>query len=371
MRILLAILFSTVWINLCGQTVYSSDEIVDCELLTLRTVNKLSDDFSYYQLDSLDLVINDWINQCGISECTQRLIILKNIMEGKPSAASIQTYFENYFHRILRNRIRDSRRIDYGYAYTGSKAYFGFVPLRHKIDSIVMEESVNLINTNSLNPDEKLICIIFSGDIEGFDKEIKKPEYNDGIIKQYMLEKIRDNGNGWLTYTLYTGFYKPLSSSDIFAYSPIVGVTFSSPLRNKLIVELGIKFRININDKSFNYYALGDTNNVNSDVSVFFGGLIGYKIYESKKLVLVPKFGIGLESVDTGISEKESKNEDETYYNIETIHLSLGLSAMTPVFRKSYIGVGINYHYCPYNTDHDLLTEFSNHLISTELFLRF
>jgi hypothetical protein len=149
------------------------------------------------------------------------------------------------------------------------------------------------------------------------------------------------------------------------------GLTFSSPLSNKLIVELGIKFRININDGSFNYYALGDTNHVNSDVSIFFGGLIGYKIYECKKFILIPKFGVGLESVSTGISEKMNNSQDKTYHDIETIHFSFGLSAMTPVFRKSYIGIGINYHYCPYQFDTNLYTKFDNNLISTEIFWRF
>lgn len=371
MRIILAILFLTIWNYSFGQNIKSTEEIVDCELLTLKTINKLSSDFKLNQLDSFDLIINDWIKQCGISECTQRLIILKNIKDKKASDASIQVYFENNFHRVLRNRIEDSKRINFGYIYSDSKAYFGFVPLRHQIDSIVVEESIKLLKTNTLNPDEKLICIMFSGDIEGFDKEIKKHEYNEGYIKQYLLKDYRDNNNRWLAFSIYTGFYRPISTNDIFSNSPMFGLTFSSPLSNKLIVELGIKFRININDGSFNYYALGDTNHVNSDVSIFGGVLIGYKIYESKKIILVPKFGIGIESVGTGISEKKNNSQDKTYHDVETIHLSFGLSAMTPVFRKSYVGVGINYHFCPYQLDKNLYTKFENNLISTEIFWRF
>jgi hypothetical protein len=293
------------------------------------------------------------------------------MMDKKPSDASIQTYFENNLQNVLRNRIEDSQRINFGYIYAGSKVYFGFVPLRHEIDSVVSEEAVKLLKTNALNPDEKLICMMFSGDIEGFDKEIKSHEYDDGYIKKYLLKNFRDNNNRWIAYTLYSGFYRPISSNGIFSYSPMFGLTFSSPLRNRLIVELGVKFRININDDSFNYYALGDTNHVNSDVSIFFGGYIGYKIYESKKLIIVPKFGIGLESVSTGISEKKKNSQDKTYYNVETIHLSLGVSAMKPVFRKNYLGIGMNYHYCPYHSVKNLLSKFDNNLVSAEIFWRF
>jgi hypothetical protein len=174
MRIILVILFFNIWINSFGQSKNSPYEILDCEQQTLKTINRLTEDFNQNQLDSFDIIINDWIKLCGISECTQRMIILKNIKDKKPSDISIQTYFENNLQRELRNRIEDSKRINFGYIYSDSKAYFGFVPLRHKIDSIVMEESLKLIKSNTLNPDEKLICTMFSLDIEGFDKEIKK-----------------------------------------------------------------------------------------------------------------------------------------------------------------------------------------------------
>lgn len=371
MRITLTILFWTFWISTFGQTRNSLPQIADCELLTTETINKLTNKFNLNQSDSIDFIINDWVKQCGISECTQRLIILKTIKDKKPSEAPIQTYFENNFQQVLEFRIENSKMINYGYIYSGRKSFYGYVPLRHKIDSTLMEESMKLLKTNNLNPDEKLICIMFSGDIEGFDKEIEKNEYNEGYIKKHLLKNYRDNSNRWLAFNIYSGFYKPMSGTDIFSYSPMFGFTFSSPLENKLIVEIGLKFRININDNSFKYYALGDTNNVNSDVSIFGGALIGYKIYESKNLILVPKFGIGVEVVGTGISENKNNSQNKTYHDIETVHLSLGLSAMTPVFKKNYIGLGINYHYCPYSIDKNLLTKFDNNLFSTELFWRF
>lgn len=370
MRIILGILFLTTWITGYGQTAHSN-EIKDCEYLTIKTIDRLSEDLKQNRLDSFDLFINDWINQCGIAECTQRLIILKNIKDKKPLEASIQVYLENNFHRVLKNRIEDAKRINFGYIYSNSKAYFGFIPLRHQIDSIIAEESIKLLKYNTLNPDEKLMCIMFSGNVEGFDKEIKKSEYNASYIKQLLTKNYREKSNKWIAYTFYSGMFRPLRSNDIFSNSPMVGLTFSSPLSYKLIVELGMKFRMNINDASFNYYALGDTNYVNSAVSVFFGGSIGYKIYESEKLILVPKLGIGLESVDTGISEQLTNSQEEKEHDIETIHLSLGLSAMTPVFKRSYVGIGFNYHYCPYQWDKNLLNKFENNLVSAEVFWRF
>jgi hypothetical protein len=370
MRLIFTLALTIIWIGSFGQS-NKSEEIPDCEVLTLNVVNQLSEKLELNQLDSFDIIINDWINSCSISECTQRLIIIKNILDKEESKGSIRTYFENEFHLVLKYRIEDSKKINYGYIYSGYKAYYGYVPLRHSIDSIVQRISINLLKGDHLSPDEKLICIMFSGDTEKFEKEIKSHEYNESYIKQYLLRNFRDNNNSWLAYTIYTGVYRPISSNDIFTYSPMFGLTFSSPLRNKLIVELGIKFRLNVNDKSFDYYALGVTNNVNSDVSIFFGGLVSYKLYEREKLILLPKVGVGLETVDTGLSEEKDNSEDKKYLDIETIHLSFGISAMTPVFRKSYLGLGLNYHFCPYGLDENLLTDFDNNLISAELFWRF
>lgn len=371
MRIIIAFLMLTIWLDVMGQSNNSDNEILDCEKLTLKTINKLTNDFNYNQLDSFDHYINAWTMQCGISECTQRLIILKKMIDKNPSEVYIRTYFENNFHGVLRNRIEDSRRINFGYLYTDSKAYYGFVPLRHEIDSIVMEESVKLFNSNTLNADERLICLMFIGDIEGFDNEITKHEYDKGFIKPYLLKNYREYNNSWLGYNIYTGVFRPINTKYVFTYSPLIGFSISSPLSNKFIFETGVKFRININDGSFQYYALGDTNRVNSDVSVFIGVLIGYKMYESEKLIVVPKLGIGLESVDTGLSERKNNSQEKTYYNIETIHLSIGLSALMPVLRRNYIGAGIHYHYCPYQLDKNLYSVFDSNLISTEIFWRF
>jgi len=370
MRLIFTLTIGIIWINLYGQ-IEGSKQVTDCEVLTLNVVNQLSDKLESNQLDSFDIIIADWINSCSISECTQRLIILKKILDNEESINSIKKYFENELHLVLKYRIEDSKKINHGYIYSASKAYYGYVPLNHPIDSIVEIISIDLLKSTRLTPDEKLICIMFSGDTEKFEREIKSHEYNESFIKKYLLKNYRDNNNSWLAYTIYTGVYRPISSNDIFTYSPMFGLTFSSPMRNKLIVELGIKLRLNISDRSFDYYALGDTNNVNSDVSIFFGGLVSYKLYESEKLILLPKLGIGLESVDTGLSEKKGNSDDKEYHDIETIHLSLGLSAMTPIFRKSYLGLGINYHFCPYGLDDNLHTDFDNNLISAELFWRF
>ncbi|MES1181266.1 MAG: hypothetical protein ABUL44_00570, partial [Flavobacterium sp.] len=235
-------------------------KVLDCEVVTLNALDKLVEQFSANRYDSVKLIIKEWTKFCGISECTQRLSILNSILNHETSIDSITSYFKNDFYYVLKNRIYYSHRFDYGYYYTESKSYFGYVPLRHPIDSISMQKSAELLESKTLTPDERLICILFSGDDDQFQKKIKEREYKESFIRNYVAEEYRDYGNRIIAYTLYSGIYTPVGSNRIFNNSPVIGVTFSSPLNYKFIVELGLKLRINVGDKTFQYYALKDTN---------------------------------------------------------------------------------------------------------------
>jgi len=369
-RILIINLLFIPCLSLLGQTRSFADSN-DCEEVTLKSVNLMVDIFKKNELNRFDSIMETWIKQCDLSECAQRLLILKKMIDQDSSMVFIQTYLKHDFHRVLRNRVEDAENSAYSYYYNENKAYFGYVPLRHPIDSLVKSEALKLLDSFALNPDERLICIMFSGNATRFDKEVDKSEYNNYFVKQHLLKSYRELNDKFLAYTLYAGFFHPLNNNDIFKYSPSIGFSISSPINNKFIVEIGMKIRININDDSFIYYALDDSNKVNSDVSVFFGVQFGYKIAASKNLILIPKIGIGLETVDTGIESSSYEEEESTYYNLETAHFSIGLTAMKPVFKKGYTGIGINYHYCPYQIDNNLLTKIYPHLFSAELVYRF
>lgn len=370
MRKVLTLTFAIFWFGLIAQ-ISNSPKIPDCEIITHNAIQQLSEMLETNCLDSFDIVLNDWQKSCGVSECSQRLLIIKEIIDNKESINSINTYFDNRLHAVFRYRMEDSNEIDYGYRYTASKVFYGFVPLRHSIDSVVQQISGSLLEFDRLTPDEKLVCILFSGQVEEFEKELINNSTKNSYIREKLLKDYRAHVNRMLAFTFYTGVFKPMSSNDIFSYSPMIGFSISSPLRFKLTVELAFKLRLNVNDERFNYYAFGDTNFVDSKYSVFFGGLFGYKIHETKKLILLPKIGIGLEVVDTGLFEEKGNTNEKVYYNVTTFHLSLGISAMTPVFQKSYLGLGVNYHFCQYGTDKNLLSHFENNLLSAEIFLRF
>ncbi len=342
---------------------------VDCEIISLNAVDILSEYFSNNQYDSTESIITEWVQQCGESEFTKRILILKKILNNESSIDFIKSYFQNNFHIKLKSRINNSRANNFGYRYSSWKEGFNYVPLRHRIDSIIIQKSLKLLETESLSQDEKLICTLFSGNVEEFDNLIYEDEYEESFISNFIIDEIIEYHKERLAFTYYAGLINPIGTNKIFNNSMLIGLTLCSPLAYKLNIELGVKVRYNNSDKDFQYSAKGDTILVNSNYTIFFGAFVGYKIFDNKEFIILPKIGIGLESVNAKPLQKKNYDEPDTY-EINTLHLSLGLSVIKKIFTYRYIGIQFNYHYCPYQFNKNLLTSFNNNLFSCEIFLR-
>ncbi len=343
-------------------------KIVDCEVVSLNAIDLLYNYLQNKTLDSMDIVTKEWISMCGLSECTQRIIILKTIMEGKNSNEAIKVYFENGFQYSFINRLYDSRRVNYGYYYSNYKAYYGYVSLRHPIDSLIADRSAEMLNKATLSLDEKMMCILFCGDIDLFELEYKK---NDGsYIHNFYEDKKSEYKKQSTGFTFTTGIHSPIGKEKVFGPNPFLGFYVSSPLNRKFIVDIGISFRVNNNSEPFKYNISGDTMTTKSELTFLFGGTIGYKIFENKHIMMVPKFGIGGEGVGTELSKINTKTQEKESVGISALHLSLGMTAYIPVISRQYLGIGLTYHFCPYNLDKNLITKFDQHAVSFDVSFR-
>ncbi len=346
-------------------------EIINCETVAFNAADLIYEQWSIANFDSCDLITNEWIALCGSGEFIRRMVIIEHILQNKEVTDSIQSYISKEFYLKFRWRSMDSKRADFGNYYTKNEGYFDFVPLRHPLDSLLFKSASDILRSDTLSDDERLICTLFSGDTERFESAVLKKEYKNSHIGSYARKKLSNDRQRWLMFNIYTGVFHPIGKEQIFSFSPTIGLSVTSPMMYKLIGELGFKIRINLNDNEFKYYALGDTNLVNSGTSIFLGGFLGYTLFSNDKITIIPKIGIGLEDVDTGLSRDKDNSDQTEYFNLKTIHLSGGITAMVPVRIANFIGLGLSYHYCPYQWDKNLYTKISNHQISAELFYRF
>ncbi len=138
----------------------------------------------------------------------------------------------------------------------------------------------------------------------------------------------------------------------------------------KLIIDWGFNVRFNINDKNILYIAENDTSSVNSKSSLLLSLKAGYKLFETKKMMVIPKLGLGIEVINTGIRIKSSDGSYESF-DVETACFSLGVSFLTPVLKRNYLGINFDYRFCPYGLDENLITKLDNNMISGGISYRF
>ncbi len=218
------ILISTlIWGNLVGQNV---SRFQNCEIEAQVVAGKLAKMFSLNGLDSIDLVNKDIFNHCGVSEWSQRSYIVYKILKGLNADNEIVSYFENDFYQYYIRRLESSQAINFGYIYNEYKFYYGYLPLRHALDSAIFKSSANLLIDRKLSKDEELMCVLFSGDIERFEATINNYDNKESKIKQYFLKRKREEGEYSIGYNLQTSVVKPFGNQKVFNYSPEIG--FSS-----------------------------------------------------------------------------------------------------------------------------------------------
>jgi hypothetical protein len=354
------------------------DAGADCQTLSLNAAAVIADGFLKYNMDEVDKAVATVAASCGISEVTMRAKILSKIVRRKSVNDEIRMFYTEEYYRKTESRITTSKSADYGYHYTGRESYYGFVPLGHRVDSIMGNVAIELMAVRSLTDDERLMCILFSGDVEKFEKEWKKSlKHPDMYAGTYRKEMIRSHDRTSCAMVLSSGFYSPVGSRKVIGTNPSFGISFSSPIEYKLSLDLAMKVRIHNNDQGFDYYAMGQTNNVNSSSALFLGLVTGVKHYDTRKFMVQSRYGLGLEVINTGLKEKvrsgggSTSNDDYDYHDLETLHTSVGLAAFRSINNGRHIGVEVGLHFCPYQLDRNLQTPLDNIAASGELFFRF
>src|SRR5690606_34565505 len=126
------------------------------------------------------------------------------------------------------------------------------------------------------------------------------------------------------------GVFMPLDGdNEYLKTSPTFGLMIMGPLSRQFIVELGVKLRINTNNKAFDFMDEGQIKEINSRSSYFVGLHVGYKAFDSGSWIIVPKLGAGLGFINTKlaktslqdvISSDEESLSGIRYNNVNTLH---------------------------------------------------
>lgn len=349
-----------------------------CEHITTASLEKLIPILERNNFAQLDPVIFAINNSCEESEFTLRLTIIKAIINKENTVSLIDKYLNKRFDDILVKRHDSAADKDYEKIYHGDPAAFGFVPLRHKVDELVQQKAIALLNSQSYTLTEKEVALLFlfADEIDAFYTELdRKP------APRPVLDKIREREyfKSAPTFGIHAGVFTALGDRDYMGTSSMFGLSLMGRLDNQFVPEFMFKFRLHNNQgKQFDFDYKNSIQEINSKSSYFLGGGLGYKILDSGPFILLPKIGLGYGFIWTGLSEtiySENEYGEEvsslSFRNVNTLHSSAGIAGMLHLRRKQYIGLEINYHLVPYNWEKRLLTSMQSNYASLELFFRF
>lgn len=346
-------------------------DTLKCDSSSVRyadTLNRLIKDFDWKKSY---IVIDQWKETCSDNEINSRAAILVALSNGVNQSQAIRDYFDNDFHFVFKYRMEYSESDLYEYLSWDYSTYFNYVPLRHQLDSTLMKIASGLKSRQNLTDNERLACQLFSGNERNFKHEVKKKKYAKTFVQMYYKDDSRYLAYQKLGIHLYSGLYSSFDEGQYLGNNLSLGLGLYTPLNTNWQGSFEMRFRILTNDNDFDFIAQNNPYTVNSKIGYNLSANVLYKYFENNHLIVLPKAGLGLESIQTGIDLYDAYNDETKSYDVTTLHANAGLMILTPVFLKNYVGVEISYHYCPYGWSKGLISKFNNHAFSIELNYRF
>ena len=322
--------------------------------------------------DSIQIFIENWEQTCNQIEPLLRLKIIYQIQNDIETDSLILEYYNKFEYKMI-DRIYDSRSEHYQKIYHNDSAYYDYVPLKSNFDSTIINAAAKLLTRNNLTEDERLICFLFGDQKYNYNKYKDSYKFKHSLINQQIKRIRKENEVEELNGTVLTGAWIPLSESKKqLGINPQIGLSMGVPV-NKYQFDLAILLRINSNNNDFEILTDElDTVLTDTDVGIFLGCAMNYKIISKNKWKIFPKISFGLDLMDTDVLKEVTNEEDvDEYYHITTFNLGCGCSFLYQVFDKHSFGVEINYHYVPYSIDIDLLSVFTSDFLSVNLIYKF
>lgn len=378
---------------LAVQSVYSQDQSEvekhdragsPCSEMTILFADRIAPLLQSNDFSNFDPLLQSYASGCGSTELYYRIKILQSLIEKKSTDTFIDSYLDQGYDNQLIARFDDGSHTDFMEIYKADPEKYGFLPLRHPLDELTKIKAEALLASDqySFTEMEEVLLLLFSDQIDSYLSHFNKP-----VPPQKEKTRVRDNDimhyRSRYSGVLYAGMIGPLGASNpIFKLNPTFGLQIMSPIDRLLFFELGAKIQVNSGSRNFDYLLYGEIEDVNSDISYYFGGNLGFVAIDQDRFLLTPKMGIGFKSVSTGLSEVSNYDYDYgydddmgsagiRYHNVNTMDLNFSLAAMRHIRKKNYIGLEVAYHFIPYNWDKNLQTDIFSHYASLELLFRF
>ncbi|HMG16313.1 MAG TPA: hypothetical protein VK590_12735 [Saprospiraceae bacterium] len=347
------------------------NSINNCEGLT-EQIQKLVP--QYVQKDPVKAkqLIDIWEKTCDHTEPSLRMYILLDIKAGTFNENTYSEYYKDMAKQFI-DRTVDTKDKDYQAIYDSSRSFYNYIPLRGEYDKTAQSLALSLRDAQTVNSSAYLLCVLFSGDVETFNKLIVKDDYkNTALFKSFFPEEIPEISD-IVHLGVGAGIWMPFGTlAHSFKINPTIGINVRVNV-NKWSYGLELHFRIPNNKNPFEIVALDTVYKVKQSFSLNAGLTLARLIEVNKKFTMETIVGLGVDNIQTDKEKPNTFNNDDEkqYYNITTLNLNAGIGFWYKLQGRQELGIQFRYMYSPYKWDGNLDTSIGTNALLVSVYYGF
>ena len=328
--------------------------------------------YSVKEANSILFTLREWETHCGDNEPIQRLKILLSISQVQEFDGLANSYFEEHFDNYLK-RVHQSEFDNYKENYSYYAESYNYVPLRGKFDEWTKQIALYLIENQALTQTEYLYCLLFSNQLDAFDNTLNSKEFKAHFMRKKFEDEFYKEWANEQYWTVSVGVWQPVDKmQEVFKPNPSFTVALGGLVTNTLRLDAFINYTPPTNASDFEIRIKNDFYTVTTRGLIVTGILITKEKKITNHLVFDLVGGMAYGGINTDLMKPErGLDDEESYYTMSTIDLSLGANLRVRAFERKAIGLNFSYHYSPYKIDKRLITNVGNQYFTSSLFLRF
>lgn len=320
----------------------------NCESVAFNSTQLITDYFVRSELDSLNLVLEQWKNFCGNSEPLFRARILCDITlnhfeEGQLADDTQQMDMISAYC----DRYKLSGEINHQQIYEYYKIYLGYVSPNSDFDLTTVAWATALLDENGdLSPTEQAYCLLYANRMDEFWAFMKNGVPNGTMLQQsYNAEvaRVQKLWDGHLS--LFTGAFIPQSNlNEFIGAKAIIGFQLGAKV-NKMQYDLGFALRGGEAKQAYQVVYEGQLVNTTDHFSGYIGLDFARELTNNYKTELDFLWGIGVDVMDVIRGDTDEYDDSKT---LTSYNFNLGFGYRFYLKNMNYIGLHAKYNLVNY-----------------------
>lgn len=324
----------------------------------------VSDQLPY---DSINMIVQDWQNTCGLTEPILRLTILNRLNHNKKSDSLIIKYFQDAYNESYAYKTQHLSEYEKDSLFKNNKSIFGYINFNHSYDEMTQAMAQKII-TQSTNFYVAKFCNLL---LKTSSEEIYTSQTTQNNTENY-----QEQGLYSFASKITLGAWTPSRIKyNNFPTTPYFGIGVEVN-GESWYFEIEVKMRFLSSEYAYDFKVNHDIFVAEPNIGINSGFKYGYRIFKAGPVHTYLNTGLGIDITDTGIIKEEIYDEESgdyyyRYYYLSTVHSSIGTILLIKPKNGGTFGLEANLHYYPYSLSSRLVSDLPGSGFSVGLFIKF